>query len=114
LNEISKALTQYNRPLKAYEFHLSYLSLVDGSDKDSGVQAKKALLKALSLESVFNFESLLSLKPVAALKGKEVAYELATVFLGGSVTAYKDFLKKNSSFCQSNGISPSMFVASQR
>lgn len=77
------------------------LELLSTYDEESASQAKddaqKCILDFISKPDIFIIDHLLSLKPVAVLKGQPI-HQLLEIFVSGDLSNYHEFYKNNTSF----------------
>ncbi|KAH6562073.1 hypothetical protein BASA50_004193 [Batrachochytrium salamandrivorans] len=95
--------------LKAHDLLLRHLNTYQGLEKEASASdvkelASKALVQAISIPEVLNFEDVLRLTAVTALGSTKIV-ELSKIFLNQSLTNYNEFLTKNSKFVKEQGFS---------
>ncbi|PWN40223.1 hypothetical protein IE81DRAFT_325788 [Ceraceosorus guamensis] len=97
LLDIASKLDAADQKAKAYEFlltHLRYLDSVSEAKKEQVAQAaEQTIAAALSLPNVWDFDNLLQIGPIQALKGQP-AFELLSIFVSGSSKDFKAWLGK--------------------
>ncbi|KAL5035456.1 hypothetical protein RTP6_003148 [Batrachochytrium dendrobatidis] len=104
--------------IQAQSCLLRYLNTYQGLTKEVNTEsintlAVKALVQAISIPEVLNFEDVLSLTAVQAL-GSTKIFELAKIFLDQSLTKYKAFVTKNPKFVREQGLSQDANIRKMR
>ncbi|PWN95806.1 hypothetical protein FA09DRAFT_321899 [Tilletiopsis washingtonensis] len=88
LSSVASKLAAADNHERAYEFLLIHLRFLDSSSPEAAQTAEQVIASALKLPKVWEFEQLLQIQAVQALKGKPI-FELLTIFVGGSAEEYK-------------------------
>ncbi|KAF9423626.1 hypothetical protein BGZ94_008221 [Podila epigama] len=89
---------------QSLEFLLKTLTTYNGADvAGQEEKATRAIVESIALPDVLNFENLLKIDAVQALKSKAV-YELLSVFMSGNVQDYRALLKKHSGLIKTLGL----------
>lgn len=102
LLSLTNALKEGSYKKLSYESLLNYLYTFDTKDEVSEQVlslAKRAILEAVSIREVLNFESLLQSLPVQCLAGQPI-YEFAELFLTQDVSKYLTFISAHKELIQ--------------
>lgn len=90
----------------SYEQLLKYLSLFPPTSESSTTKqvASRAVIEAIRIPEVLDFEDLVALYAVQSLRKEDAAIsQLLDIFLNGSLTQYQEFCKSNPGFMESHG-----------
>ncbi|RHZ89166.1 hypothetical protein Glove_18g105 [Diversispora epigaea] len=93
---VSDKLKETGEVKRSHDFLLKYLATYTSSDDVSAIKpiVRRAVVEAIQLPEILNFESLLELSAIQSLKGDEY-FELLKVFLSGNLKEYKTFVETN-------------------
>ncbi|ORX90835.1 PCI-domain-containing protein [Basidiobolus meristosporus CBS 931.73] len=87
---------------QSYEYALKYLASFDSDAEEAKPFAKKAIVDAIKMPGVFQFEDLSKMPSVQLLQG-ETIFKLMNIFLNGSLTEYNQFVAENGQAVQEFG-----------
>lgn len=96
LKAISEAYAQTSQPDRSYQFLLSYARSIPSSSSDAQKAGTDAVVAALRLPSNFDFDPLLKLDSVVALRGKPL-FSLLDIFLNSGLTEYRAWASADAS-----------------
>jgi translation initiation factor 3 subunit M len=94
LKSLSDAYEKAGEQEIAYSYQLSYLRSLPPSSPDVQTAALEVIASALRLPAIFNFESLLKLEPLQAVKTHDL-FGLLKIFLNGGLAEYTQWEAKN-------------------
>lgn len=103
LKAISEAYVQTSQPDLSYQFLLSYARSIRPSSSDAQRAGTDAVVAALRLPSNFDFDPLLKLDPVVALKGTPL-FSLLEIFLNSGLTEYRTWASANASVLEEHNL----------
>ncbi|CAG8478162.1 10794_t:CDS:2 [Diversispora eburnea] len=102
---VSDKLKETGEVKRSHDFLLKYLATYTSSDDVSAIKpvVRRAVVEAIQLPEILNFESLLELSAIQSLKGDE-HFELLKVFLSGNLKEYKTFVETNPGVIEKLGL----------
>ncbi|PFH51347.1 hypothetical protein AMATHDRAFT_59429 [Amanita thiersii Skay4041] len=92
--KVADTFLNSGQPEKAYEFSRTYVRLLPASTPDSEAAALDLITTALNLPSVLDFDPLLKLNAVVALKDHEL-FSLLHIFMNDGLLAYQSWVQSH-------------------
>jgi len=111
------AIKVFDNPSDAFEILIKLLETYENEEEDlQPIRAfvQEQILNTIKTTEILRTDTLLQLRAVKDLKGKDPIYTLLEIFTCSGCKEYKQFLQNNEGFCAKGGLDPELCLTKIR